>query len=84
MITRWHYLVQLRICIATLDKICSTNFGGPGGTRTHDQLLKRQLLYQLSYGPANVDIFDYKIAFRSSTTLRIASQIISGTGNFET
>ncbi len=23
--------------------------GGPGGTRTHDQLLKRQLLYQLSY-----------------------------------
>ena len=25
-------------------------FGDPGGTRTHDPLIKSQLLYQLSYG----------------------------------
>ena len=24
-------------------------FGAPGGIRTHDQLIKSQLLYQLSY-----------------------------------
>ncbi len=24
-------------------------FGGPGGTRTRDQLIKSQLLYRLSY-----------------------------------
>ena len=27
--------------------------GGPGGSRTRDTRLKRPLLYQLSYGPAN-------------------------------
>lgn len=26
-------------------------YGGPGGDRTHDLLLKRQLLYRLSYWP---------------------------------
>jgi hypothetical protein len=26
-------------------------FGGPRGIRTHDQLIKSQLLYQLSYQP---------------------------------
>ncbi len=26
-------------------------FGGPGGIRTHDQLIKSQLLYRLSYQP---------------------------------
>ena len=26
-------------------------FGGPGGIRTHDRFLKRELLYRLSYGP---------------------------------
>ena len=31
--------------------------GGSGGTRTHDQLLKRQLLYQLSYRPALPNFF---------------------------
>jgi hypothetical protein len=27
------------------------NFGEPGGTRTRDPLLKRQMLYRLSYRP---------------------------------
>jgi hypothetical protein len=31
----------------------NVSLGGPGGTRTHDQLLKRQLLYRLSYRPEN-------------------------------
>jgi hypothetical protein len=34
----------------TMSKRSESN-GEPGATRTHDQLLKRQLLYQLSYGP---------------------------------
>ena len=29
---------------------------GPGGTRTHDQLIKSQLLYQLSYKSISTDI----------------------------
>jgi hypothetical protein len=36
--------------------------GGPGRTRTYDQLIKSQLLYQLSYGPKNklfTSLFDY-------------------------
>ena len=27
--------------------------GGPGGNRTHDQLVKSQLLYRLSYRPTD-------------------------------
>ena len=34
--------------------------GDPGGTRTHDPLIKSQLLYQLSYGVAIV-IFELRL-----------------------
>ncbi len=37
--------------------ICQYTKNGPGGTRTHDQLIKSQLLYQLSYKSIYFDIF---------------------------
>ena len=35
--------------------ICQYTKNGPGGTRTHDQLIKSQLLYQLSYKSISFD-----------------------------
>ena len=34
----------------TVSSSCIPNWSDPGGTRTHDPLIKSQLLYQLSYG----------------------------------
>ena len=36
-------------------------FGDPGGTRTHDPLIKSQLLYQLSYGVSVCSIATAKV-----------------------
>lgn len=33
----------------TSEGLSGAKFGSPGGNRTHDQLLRRQLLYPLSY-----------------------------------
>ena len=40
----WHRLYAILMC-----DVSRTNESEPGGTRTHDPRLKRQLLYQLSY-----------------------------------
>src|SRR5690348_2237836 len=45
-----------RCCDTTKNRLCNLlkrriNFGEPGGTRTRDPLLKRQMLYRLSYRP---------------------------------
>ena len=32
--------------------------GEPGGARTHDHMIKSHVLYQLSYRPITVDLFD--------------------------
>jgi hypothetical protein len=42
--------------------------GGLGGTRTHDQRLKRPLLYRLSYKPEKRAVSSTR--FQSSSTLR--------------
>ena len=39
-----------RLVVITSHRI----FSDPGGTRTHDPLIKSQLLYQLSYGVASI------------------------------
>src|SRR5579863_2354117 len=44
-------------------------FGEPGGTRTRDPLLKRQMLYRLSYRPGS-EIFS--LAYRAEPTARPA------------
>ena len=44
--------------------------GGPAGTRTQDQLLKRQLLYQLSYRPV---LGKRKLAIQSRSNPKASS-----------
>ena len=41
----------LRACASS--QAANSGNGGLGGTRTHDQRLKRPLLYRLSYQPGN-------------------------------
>ena len=38
----------------TLKNATSLQIGEPDGIRTHDPLIKSQMLYQLSYGPAHL------------------------------
>ncbi len=38
----------------TLKNATSLQIGEPDGIRTHDPLIKSQMLYQLSYGPAHI------------------------------
>jgi hypothetical protein len=47
-ISPYHYYILKELAIAPLMII-----GEPGAARTRDKLLKRQLLYRLSYGPLN-------------------------------
>ena len=42
-------------------------FGGPGGIRTHDQLIKSQLLYRLSYRSKNIISKLYKEKYSKSS-----------------
>lgn len=44
-------------------------YGGSGGTRTHDRVLKRHLLYQLSYRPI-YSVLNKKLVFTYTTILR--------------
>ena len=42
---------------------CDSNWSDPGGTRTHDPLIKSQLLYQLSYGVNDLSIAVQRYCF---------------------
>ena len=46
--------------------------GDPGGTRTHDPLIKSQLLYQLSYGVIVCSIATAKVLLFSEPPTKLA------------
>ena len=52
-------------CLAGSFHFSEGKSGAPGGIRTHDQLIKSQLLYQLSYR-GNMFIYNYlRVKFSS-------------------
>src|SRR5271167_2882551 len=55
--------------ICVMPRVLKRN-GAPGGIRTHDQLIKSQLLYQLSYRGNRLDLIeDYCLITSSDLTI---------------
>ena len=58
--------IYLKHCFYFLYPVLTKKNGTPGGNRTHDKLLRRQLLYPLSYRSTNYNIHHF---FNFSTVI---------------